>query len=204
MGHYSGVENAKASVRTPRFVAGSYVLKVKKVKMIRSRKNEDLLVREFEVIQSSTPERSVGSDIGDMLPTRLDAFQGNVKSFLAAVYKQPDSKITEAVCEMSEDKDQKDPTTGAITEKPGATRGRLVRADAAWGKLKDKSDFLFVNFTAYDPNAAPIALGAAIPAPASQTAAPVATAPLQNFAPPPQAAPQAAAPQATAAEPFPF
>ena len=63
------------------------------LKMIRSRKNEDVFVAEFDILESEVGERPAGTRMSWPVNFRHDASPGNVKSFLAAVMNVPQEQV---------------------------------------------------------------------------------------------------------------
>ena len=84
-------------------VAGVYpLLYVDVLKMIRSRKGDDVFVAEFDIVQSEVAGRCAGTRMSWAVNFRHDASPGNVKAFLAAVMdvlaEQVDSEGASCAC----------------------------------------------------------------------------------------------------------
>lgn len=110
-------------------VPGVYnCLFVDTIKMIRSRKGDDLFVAEFDIIESTVAERPRGSRMSWIANFRHDATPGNVKAFLAATMGIPQDKVDAAGCKF------------ACSDK-NPCRGRLVRLEASNTVTKSGNDF---------------------------------------------------------------
>lgn len=109
------------------------VLYVDVVKMIRSRKGEDVFIAEFDILQSDVPERKAGTRMSWAVNFRHDASPGNVKAFLAAVMNSEQSEV-----------DGKSAQLACSDKNP--CHGRLVRLEAVQTKTKAGNDFTLCNF----------------------------------------------------------
>jgi len=109
------------------------VLYVDIVKMIRSRKGEDVFITEFDILQSDVPERKAGTRMSWAVNFRHDASPGNVKAFLAAVMNVPQTDVDAKGAQL------------ACSEK-NPCHGRLVRLEAVMTKTKANNDFTLCNW----------------------------------------------------------
>jgi hypothetical protein len=109
------------------------VLYVDVIKMIRSRKGEDVFIAEFDILQSDVPERKAGTRMSWAVNFRHDASPGNVKAFLAAVMNVQQTEVDAKGAQY------------ACSEK-NPCHGRLVRLEAVMTKTKSGNDFTLCNF----------------------------------------------------------
>lgn len=109
------------------------VLYVDTLKMIRSRKGEDVFVAEFDILQSDLPERRAGTRMSWAVNFRHDASPGNVKAFLAALMNVPQAEV-----------DGKSAQYACGDKNP--CHGRLIRLEAVLTKTKGGNDFTLCNW----------------------------------------------------------
>jgi len=116
--------------------AGLYpCLYVQALKMIRSRKGEDLFIAEFDIIESMVQLRPKGTKMSWAVNFRHDASPGNVKSFLAALMGVDPGAV------------DAEGSRHAVSEN-NPCRGRLIRLEAVQVKTKAGNDFTRCNWTA--------------------------------------------------------
>lgn len=101
------------------FLPGQYKVKLLAVKMIVSRKKDDLFIVECEILESNNPDRPVGSKASQVINLKQDAAMGNIKGFLAAANgihpgdtARVDAEIDEDVSEYAVSSDN--PLAGTI------------------------------------------------------------------------------------------
>lgn len=111
------------------------LLYVDVVKMIRSRKQEDVFIAEFDVLESEVPSRLKGTRMSWAVNFRHDASPGNVKAFLAAVMNVPQTEVDGKGCQYA-----------CSAENP--CHGRLIRLEAVQTKTKANNDFTLCNWRA--------------------------------------------------------
>ncbi len=110
-------------------IPGVYpVLYVDVVKMIRSRKGDDVFIAEFEILQSAVVDRPGGTKMSWAVNFRHDASPGNVKAFIAAVANVPQNAVDAQGCRRA-----------CSTENP--LHGKLVRLEASMTKTHAGNDF---------------------------------------------------------------
>lgn len=120
------------------FLPGVYpVLHVCDFKEQLSRKKDDLIIAEFEIIESDVAERPAGTKVSQVYNlTKHDAAPGNVKSFIAAVMGvRPDDLSPEEWAALS---------SAALDDKQVV--GRVVKAQASIIKTRAGGDFTKVDF----------------------------------------------------------
>ena len=110
-----------------------HMLYVDTIKMIRSRKGEDVFIAEFDILQSDVEARKAGTRMSWAVNFRHDASPGNVKAFLAAVMNVPQTDV-----------DAKGAQYACSDKNP--CHGRLVRLEAVMTKTKSNNDFTLCNF----------------------------------------------------------
>lgn len=117
-------------------LAGVYpMLYIDILKMIRSRKNEDVFVAEFDILQSDVGERPAGTRMSWPVNFRHDASPGNVKAFLAAVMNVPQEQVDGRGAQY------------ACGEK-NPCHGRLIRLEATMTTTKSGNPFTLCNWRA--------------------------------------------------------
>lgn len=104
MGKFSGIEDASISSGGVYFLAGKYIVKVKRCFTMRSRKKEDLFIVECEIIESTNEDRPAGTSASWVVNFKQDAALGNIKGFIGAANGLEDeasinAEVTEEVCE---------------------------------------------------------------------------------------------------------
>lgn len=109
------------------------VLYVDAIKMIKSRKNEDVFIAEFDILQSDVEERPAGSRMAWAVNFRHDASPGNVKTFLAAVMNVDITEVDADGCRLA-----------CSDQNP--CHGRLLRLEATATKTKGGNDFTLCNW----------------------------------------------------------
>lgn len=105
-GMFKGVGSASVSQTGVYFIPGNYVVTIKKVFTMRSRKKDDLFIVEAVIDQSNVPERPHGSKASWVVNFKNDAALGNIKGFIAAVNgidpsdeKAVNEQVDEDTCE---------------------------------------------------------------------------------------------------------
>lgn len=117
-------------------LAGVYpLLYVDALKMIRSRKGEDMFVCEVEILRSEVADRPFGTRMSWIGNFRHDATAGNVKTLIAAVMNCPQAEVDSAGAQY------------ACSDK-NPCHGRLVRLEAVGTKTKAGGDFTLCNWRA--------------------------------------------------------
>jgi len=114
------------------------ILYVDTLKMIRSRKNDDLFIAEFDIVASEVDARPVGTRMSWVANlTKHDAAPGNVKTFLAKLMNVPDQEV-----------DANGAKFACSDENP--CHGRLVRLEASIIQTKSGGDFTLCKWFTLD------------------------------------------------------
>ncbi len=130
MGLFNGVEKARSSLGGVFPEPGVYpVLNVSAIKMVPSRKGDELFCVEMEIVESNVPERPVGTTMSWMANLKHDAALGNIKGFIAALMNTPEDGIGEDDCDKMVDAEKQ------------YGRNRLIRLEATNVKTRAKTDF---------------------------------------------------------------
>lgn len=117
-------------------LAGVYpVVEVEAVKIVSSRKGDDIFIAELRILQSLVDERPEGTQMSWAANFRHDATAGNVKSFLAATMNVPAAEV------------DADGARFACSEE-NPCQGRLLRIEAANIVTKAGNDFTRCSFRA--------------------------------------------------------
>ena len=129
MGVFGGIKEAKYSEGGVYVKQGVYKLCVTACKQIVTRKKQDAFVAEFLILESSNPERPVGSAMSWMVIAQPDTpWLGNIKQFLMTVLETEEEKIDESVCEF-------------VVSAENPLKDREVRLSAIDIKTKKNADF---------------------------------------------------------------
>ena len=116
---------------------GTYLLDVDSLKLKTSRKNDELFIAEFDILESTSKGgmRLAGTSASWVANlTKHDAAPGNVKAFLAALAGVPHDKVdTEG-------------SKAAVSEKQ-PFHGRLIRCECTLIQTREKKDFTKHSFT---------------------------------------------------------
>lgn len=138
MGIFSGIDKATPSEGGVYLLPGQYVVEIVKCKSGTTRKKLDFFLSELRVLQSSNPERPVGSlctwFVGIMPDTGA---LGNIKRFLAIANDVEDADVDDAGAEM------------AVSD-TNPLAGTLLRADAVNVKTRAGGDFTRVSWAKFD------------------------------------------------------
>lgn len=111
-GLFGGIGDAKIGMGGLYFLQGLYRVRIIRFFAMESRKKEDLVIAECEVLASDVAERKVGMKPSWVVNLKQDAALGNIKGFLAACLgldpndtEAVNERITEDFCEeaVSED-----------------------------------------------------------------------------------------------------
>lgn len=110
MGLFGGIKDVKVSkggiylLPADDGSTARYRLRVKVLKVMKTRKKEDQFIAEFHILESSQPKRPAGSDASWLANlTRHEAALGNVKGLLAALFNMQEDEIDEAGADAAVD-----------------------------------------------------------------------------------------------------
>ncbi len=139
MGLFGKIKDAKSNGGGIYFLPGTYALECRANKVGKTREGREFFVCEFTILESSNPERPVGTSVSMMvmLDKYIETALGNVKGYIAALYDVPEEEVDEAGVELL-----------VSAENPGA--GLKVRAVASNTKTKKGTDFTKVQFGPYE------------------------------------------------------
>ena len=135
MGIFGKINEATYSDGGVYVLPGVYRFKIRNVLYKRTRQQKDAFIAEFEVLESTNPERPVGSTCSWMVTLDKEPALGNIKQFLAEAMGQPMVAITEQVVEAV-----------ISAGNPLGAKGVCVRASAVNIKTKRNTDFTKVKF----------------------------------------------------------
>lgn len=135
MGLFGKIKEAKSSGGGIYFLPGKYLLECRVNKTGKTREDRPFFVAEFTILESSNPERPVGTSVAYMvmLDKYLETALGNVKQYVSALFGIPEEEVDEAGVEEL-----------VAAANPGA--GIQVRAVASNTKTKKGGDFTKVVF----------------------------------------------------------
>lgn len=139
MGLFGKIKDAKSNGGGIYFLPGTYALECRANKTGKTREGREFFVCEFTILESSNPERPVGTSVSMMvmLDKYLETALGNIKGYIAALYDVPEDEVDEAGVEEL-----------VSAANPGA--GIKVRAVASNTKTKKGGDFTKVQFEPYE------------------------------------------------------
>ena len=103
MGVFSGIKQAQVNKGGVYLKEGNYLLEIEAVKLIPSRKKDDLSVVESKVIEADGTDANVEGSSASWIAnlTKHDAAMGNVKMFLQAVDPDLDDDTIEQAADMA-------------------------------------------------------------------------------------------------------
>lgn len=131
---FSRIQNAEGRQGGIYPLPGLYpLLYIDVVKMIRSRKGDDVFVAEFDILKSEVPARPAGTRMSWAVNFRFDASPGNVKAFLSAVMGTAPEEV-----------DADGARFACSPENP--CRRRLVRLEASQIETKAGNPFTLCNW----------------------------------------------------------
>jgi len=106
MGSFKGIESAKVQQGGVYLLQGTYDLLIGSAKVGKSRKGEEFFAVDFEIEQSTHPDRPAGSQVSWMTMRRFDGYLPAVKGFLLAAMDAQEGDVTEEVCDTAVGVDQ--------------------------------------------------------------------------------------------------
>lgn len=115
-------------------VPGVYpILLVDVVKLITSRKGEDIFIAEFEILESNVDERPTGTRMSWAANLKHDPSPGNIKAFLAAAGDVDPEEVNSEAAQLACSEDN-------------PLHGRLVRLEATITTTKSGNAFTLCDF----------------------------------------------------------
>lgn len=151
MSDFAGIETAKTSDRLPNLAPGcSYLLTVKSNKKFRSRKGEVFFAAEFTIDESIGPNANApGTDASWLVKmTGNDSALGNIKGYVAALIKEPVTKVTAGMCDE-------------LVADANPAAGTKVRVTTMLVQTKKGTDFTLHNYSPANTSATAIPVAAA-------------------------------------------
>lgn len=142
MGLFGGIDKAKSSSGGVYLLRGVYALECRVNKTGKSREGRPFFVAEFTILESSNPERPVGTSASFMvmLDKNIETALGNIKGYAAALCNVPEDKVDEAGVEAL-----------VSAANPGA--GMKVRVECTDIKTRKNEDFTKHTWTPYEKKA---------------------------------------------------
>lgn len=137
MGLFTGIKNAKSSGGGIYFMPGTYLLECNACKTGETREGKKaFFVAEFTILESSNPERPVGTSVSFMvmMDKYLDTALGNIKQCVAALFGVAEEAVDEAGVD-------------AIVGADNPAKGARVKATASNIKTRAGKDFTKVMFS---------------------------------------------------------
>ena len=102
MGLFNGIKDAKINKGGVYLLPGDgggtarYRLKVKLLRVMKTRKKEDQFISEFTVVESTNAKRPAGTDVSWLANlTKHEAALGNIKGLLAALFNCTEDEVDE-------------------------------------------------------------------------------------------------------------
>jgi len=139
MGRFSKIKDVKSQGGGIYFLPGKYAVECRANKTGETREGRPFFVAEFTILESSNPERPVGTSVSFMvmLDKYIETALGNIKGYVAALFDIPEAEVDEAGVEQL-----------VAAENPGA--GLKVRAVASNTKTKKGDPFTKVEWAPYE------------------------------------------------------
>jgi hypothetical protein len=140
---FGGIGQATIGQGGVYFLPGKYEVEVVAVKMIETRKKEDMFIVECLINESDNPERRVGTKAAYCCNRKHDSFLGNVKAFLAACNgadPENEAQVAEVFMENGRDTTQ-DVADFAIDEKENPLAGTKLGLTCVNKKTRTGGDF---------------------------------------------------------------
>lgn len=138
MGLFSGIDKASYSENGVFFLPGNFVVEVLKCKSGTTRKKVDFFLAEVRILQSSNPERPVGSKVTWFVSIVPDTSAlGNIKNFIAVASDIDEKEVDDAGAEM-------------VVSDAQPLNGTLLRASAVNLKTRADRDFTKVSWEKYE------------------------------------------------------
>ncbi len=131
---FAGIAEAKVGLGGVYLEEGVYTLQVKAIKMVTSRKKDDLYTVECKILESSNPKRPVGTTATWQVNMSQDAALGNVKGFLKAL---AGFEVDSDDCEISEE----DAANSIDDETNSELVGRRIGCEVVKVLTKAKTEF---------------------------------------------------------------
>jgi hypothetical protein len=135
MGLFGKIKEAKSNGGGIYFLPGTYALQCLANKTGTTREGRAFFVAEFSILESSNPDRPVGTSVSlmVMLDKNIETALGNIKGYVAALFGIPEQTVDEAGVEAL-----------IAADNPGANF--KVRAVASNVKTRAGKDFTKVIF----------------------------------------------------------
>lgn len=138
MGLFTGIDKASYSENGVFFVPGNYVVEILKCKSGTTRKKVDFFLAEARILQSSNPDRPVGSRATWFVSIILDTSAlGNIKNFIAVASDIDEKEVDDAGAEM-------------VVSDAQPLNGTILRATAVNLKTRAGKDFTKVSWEKYE------------------------------------------------------
>lgn len=138
MSLFSGIRDAKVPKGGNYIQPGQFVFSIDALKLLESRKKEDLFISELEVVKSSNKvAHPVGSHTSWVVNFKHDAAMGNVKGFACAALSCDENEIDEEVMER------------LVDEEENPASGTLIFCEAANIKTREGNDFTLCKWSDY-------------------------------------------------------
>ena len=186
MGVFSAVTNASVNSGGVYFLAGTYKIKISAVKMILSRKGENMFVVEADILESDNPERRPGTKASQVINlTKHDSAPGNIKAFMAAALDVPAEEITESECDLA-------------CSETNPLAGTIMKLGCTMTKTRANTDFTIHQWSFVSEPDGAVAAPRANPAAPKAAAAPPPPAPAVPTPPAAKAMPPGYQPHPTA------
>lgn len=149
MGLFSGIGGAKVGVGGAYFSAGQYIVRLKLVKIVQSRKHEDLYTVETIVKSSNNPDIKVGELRTWQTNAKRDSFLGNVKGFLAACNGVDPSNEVQVAELFPNPEEAEAAAEFSVDEKENPLGGIWLNLSCVLKKTKAGGDFTVHNWMPY-------------------------------------------------------
>lgn len=147
---FEGIENIPTPRQSCFFYPGTYKVRIDSVKLIRTRKGDDMVVIETQVVETDNPSRPVGCRPSQLINFKHAAATDNFKGFVAAGLG------------ISDDEDAQEGITSELcTQIVGDTQpfaGLVLGVTATSIKTKKGRDFTVLSWSPSDELMADLAV----------------------------------------------
>ena len=136
-GIFADIEKARASRGGVWVEAGHYIYKINRIKIGKSRKEEQYMCLEMTILHAYDGMQKVGQDVSHMLWVKHESFKGNVKAMIAAITGYEEDQVTEEACEevcLDDGSEEAQPLAGVCVESKNVTI--RTRADNPFTKVQ--------------------------------------------------------------------
>jgi len=128
MGRFSGIKDAKWNPGGVYFEPGQFLVRVDTVKVIESRKKEEMFIVENTLLDSDHPKLKRGSSVSWVVLSSWDTYLGSIKHFVSVAQEIEMDDVDESGIEM-------------VVSEDNPCSGTILKVEAKNVRKKDGGDF---------------------------------------------------------------